>query len=52
MKKNHIKKTMLFIMLLFYSFSEGQTLLHYWNFNNNASVSAITTPSQTSIAGA
>lgn len=39
-------------MLLFYSFSEGQTLLHYWNFNNNASVSAITTPTQTNIAGA
>ena len=39
-------------MLLVYSFSEGQTLLHYWNFNNNASVATITTPSQTVIAGA
>ena len=52
MKKLNIKQTMLFIMLLFCSFSEGQTLLHYWNFNTNTSVSAITTPSQTSISGA
>lgn len=29
------------------SFSWGQNLVHYWNFNNNASVAAITTPSQT-----
>jgi uncharacterized protein YjiK/2',3'-cyclic-nucleotide 2'-phosphodiesterase (5'-nucleotidase family) len=51
MKKTYIKKTMLFMMLLFYSFSEGQNLLHYWNFNNNASVSAITAPSQSNIVG-
>ena len=42
---------MLFVMLLFYSFSQGQSLLHYWNFNSNASVSAITAPSQSNIAG-
>ena len=29
------------------SCSWGQTLIHYWNFNNNASVSTITTPTQT-----
>ena len=52
MKKNYFKLTSLLVMLLVYSFSEGQTLLHYWNFNNNASVATITTPSQTVIAGA
>ena len=52
MKKNHIKQTMLVIMFLFYSFSQGQSLLHYWNFNNNASVSAITAPTQSNIVGA
>ena len=51
MKKLNIKQTMLFMMLLFYSFSQGQTLLHYWNFNNNASVSAITAPTQSNIVG-
>ncbi len=39
-------------MLLFCSFMQGQTLLHYWNFNNNASVAAITAPSVTIIPGA
>jgi len=39
------------MMLLFYSFSEGQNLLHYWNFNNNASVSAITAATQSNIVG-
>ncbi|MES2864487.1 MAG: choice-of-anchor I family protein, partial [Bacteroidota bacterium] len=29
------------------SFSWGQNLVHYWNFNNNASVATITTPTQT-----
>ncbi|TRX40149.1 SdiA-regulated domain-containing protein [Flavobacterium restrictum] len=52
MRKKYIKQTLLLLLLLFYSFSEGQTLLHYWNFNSNASVSAITTPTQTNILGA
>lgn len=52
MKKNYFKLTSVLVMLLVYSFSEGQTLLHYWNFNNNASVATITAPSQTAIAGA
>jgi uncharacterized protein YjiK len=52
MKKKYSKRPILFIMLLFFSFSQGQTVLHYWNFNTNTSVSAITTPTQTNIAGA
>jgi hypothetical protein len=34
-------------MLLFCSVASGQTLLHYWNFNNNSSVVSITTPTYT-----
>lgn len=33
-------------------FSNAQTLLHYWNFNNNASEATITAPSQSIITGA
>ncbi|UWX60846.1 choice-of-anchor I family protein [Chryseobacterium oranimense] len=29
----------------------GQTLIHYWNFNNNASAATITAPSSTLVSG-
>jgi len=29
----------------------GQTLIHYWNFNNNSSAASITTPSSTLVSG-
>lgn len=29
----------------------GQSLIHYWNFNNNASETAITTPSSSMVSG-
>ncbi|WP_298309231.1 choice-of-anchor I family protein [Flavobacterium sp.] len=47
MSKNYTTKTLFVLVLFASSFSWGQTLLHYWNFNNNASVATITTPSQT-----
>jgi hypothetical protein len=47
MKKIYLKQSSLIIMLLLSSFCQGQNLVHYWNFNNNASVATITTPSQT-----
>ena len=48
MTKNYFKKeTLLFSLLLISSFTWGQNLVHYWNFNDNASIAAITTPSQT-----
>jgi hypothetical protein len=47
MKKIYLKQSALIIMLLLSSFCQGQNLVHYWNFNNNASVATITTPSQT-----
>ncbi|MHA3788817.1 choice-of-anchor I family protein [Flavobacterium hauense] len=48
MLNNYIKKGLLFAGLCLTSqFSEAQSLLHYWNFNNNATVTSITTPTQT-----
>jgi hypothetical protein len=52
MKKNYLKQLTLLLMLLFYSFSQGQNLIHYWNFNNNSSVVTITTPTTTNVSGA
>lgn len=51
MYKNYLSKGVFFLLLILCQFSFGQTLLHYWNFNNPASVATITTPSQT-IGGA
>ena len=51
MYKNYLSKGVFFLLLILCQFSYGQTLLHYWNFNNPASVATITTPSQT-IGGA
>ena len=53
MYKNYkIKGIAFLILVLLQTTSWGQTLVHYWNFNNNASVAAITTPSQTVVTGA
>ena len=35
------------LLVLFVSTTYGQTLVHYWNFNNNTSIATITAPSQT-----
>ena len=50
MNKNYtLKKGILLTLLLvlFVSTTYGQTLVHYWNFNNSTSIATITTPSQT-----
>ncbi|MBC7847220.1 MAG: SdiA-regulated domain-containing protein [Flavobacterium sp.] len=52
MKKLYFKQTIVATLLFFSSQSDAQTLLHYWNFNNNASVATITTPTLTNISGA
>jgi uncharacterized protein YjiK len=52
MKKLYFKETIIITLLFLTSYSNAQTLLHYWNFNNNASVAAITTPTTTNISGA
>ncbi|MBF6642186.1 choice-of-anchor I family protein [Flavobacterium sp. J49] len=48
MSKNYTTKSLIFILMMaFSSVSWGQTLVHYWNFNDNTSVGAITTPTFT-----
>lgn len=52
MLNNYFVKGFCIVLFTICQFSYGQNLLHYWNFNNNASVSTLTTPTQTNIAGA
>ncbi len=48
MLNNYIKKGLLLAGLcLMAQFSQAQSLLHYWNFNDSSSLTAITTPSST-----
>jgi len=48
MFKNYIFKGLFLVTLLFQtSFGWTQTLVHYWNFNDNASIASITNPTQT-----
>ena len=52
MKNKYLLRGLLPIAALFHGAVSGQsTLVHYWNFNNNASVSAITTPTSTLLNG-
>ena len=51
MTRNYLLNGVILLLFCVCPFSYGQTLLHYWNFNDNTSVSSITTPSQT-IGGA
>lgn len=51
MKKMYFKQTIVTTLLFFYSFSDAQTLLHYWNFNDNTSEASITKPTLTNISG-
>jgi len=52
MKNKYLLRGLLPIAALFHGVVSGQsTLVHYWNFNNNASVSAITTPTSTLLNG-
>lgn len=48
MSKNYTTKSLfLILMMAFSSVSWGQTLVHYWNFNDNTSIATITTPTST-----
>lgn len=52
MKNNY--KTIPFLSLVLLCLTnivQGQTLLHYWNFNDNISIATITTPSQSIVSG-
>jgi len=51
MKNKYLFRGLLPIAALFPGFASAQTLVHYWNFNNNASVAAITTPTVSLLNG-
>lgn len=51
MKKIYFKHVAVATLLFFNSYSNAQSLLHYWNFNDNTSAATITTPTLTNISG-
>lgn len=51
MKNKYLFRGLLPIAALFHGLASGQTLIHYWNFNNNASVATITAPTSTLLSG-
>ncbi|KUJ58319.1 choice-of-anchor I family protein [Chryseobacterium aquaticum] len=51
MKNKYLLRSLLPIAALFHGAISGQTLIHYWNFNNNTSVTAITAPTSTLLNG-
>jgi hypothetical protein len=51
--KTSTLKQFLFVLLLFFVINaNAQQILHYWNYNNNSSLTSLLTPSSSSIAGA
>ena len=53
MSKNYFSKGLcILLFILTVPFSYGQTVLHYWNFNNNTSIATITTPTISIVPGA
>jgi hypothetical protein len=53
MLNNYFKKgLLLFALCMITQFTGAQTLLHYWNFNDNSSESSITAPSSSIVSGA
>lgn len=51
MINNYLLKGSVIAAFFFQSGLFGQTLIHYWNFNNNTSAAAVTTPSSTMVNG-
>lgn len=51
--KQHYKRIpfLSLVLLCLTNITHGQTLLHYWNFNDNTSISTITTPSKSIVSG-
>ncbi len=48
----YAKRALLIAFFALAQFASGQQLVHYWNFNNNSSIAAITTPSTSTVPGA
>ena len=51
MTNNYLLRGFIPIAVLFQGSIFGQSLIHYWNFNNNASETSITTPTSSLITG-
>jgi hypothetical protein len=51
MINNYLLKGSVIAALFLQGNLSGQTLIHYWNFNNNTSATAITAPSTTLVSG-
>ncbi|REC49546.1 choice-of-anchor I family protein [Chryseobacterium pennipullorum] len=51
MTHNYLLKGSVIAAFFLHSGLFGQTLIHYWNFNNNTSAASITTPSSTLVNG-
>lgn len=51
MKNKYLFRGLLPIAALFHGALSGQTLIHYWNFNSNASIATITTPTVSPLNG-
>ncbi len=51
MINNYLLKGSVIAAFFFQSGLSGQTLIHYWNFNNNTSETSITIPSSTLVNG-
>lgn len=51
MTNNYLFRGILPIAVLFQGSVFGQSLIHYWNFNNNASETSITTPTSSLVSG-
>lgn len=51
MINNYLLKGSVIAAFFFQSGLFGQTLIHYWNFNNNSSAATVTTPSSTLVNG-
>jgi hypothetical protein len=52
MQNNYTKLFMLLMLCTITQLAGAQTLIHYWNFNNNSSVAAITAPSFSAVGTA
>lgn len=53
MKKNYVAKIVTLCCAVgFQSALFSQTLIHYWNFNNNSTVATITAPTTSLVSGA
>lgn len=52
MTKFYASRLLVVLMLVGFQFASAQSLVHYWNFNNNATVAALTTPTSSLVPGA